>query len=180
MHPDREVKAELTRSVPCFGFVVQEAAAADSIDPKQMIPLIERNTDALKAAGIAKPISLLNRLQRTREPITLPDGAVLEPPPLTKPGRKLVILGDTFDASDARSLAMDADLVVHEATNAHTPEDSRFSSPDETLSSLTARTASHGHSTPQVCLATWRCCRRLTSARLPARSLARSTLVRSC
>ena len=127
-----------------------EAPAAAPLDIKTLKPLIDRNADALAAAGIKKPMSLLNQLQKTREPITLPDGAVLEPSPLSKPGRKLVILGDTYDASGAQSIAMDADLVVHESTNAFLPTIPRFTAPEETLESAQAYSRERGHSTPEL------------------------------
>lgn len=61
---------------------------------------------------------LYGKLKRG-ETITMPDGRVLrgadftEPP---EPGRKVVILGDTAPCAAAVSLAMDADVLVHEAT----------------------------------------------------------------
>jgi ribonuclease Z len=53
------------------------------------------------------------------ETVTLPDGAVVEPgqvlgPP--RPGRKLVISGDTLPALSVREAAAGADLLIHEAT----------------------------------------------------------------
>lgn len=142
--------ASIKHTIPCFGFAVTEAPAAAPLDVATMKPLIERNAAALIASGVKKPIALLNQLQRTREPITLPDGTVLEPSPLSKPGRKIVILGDTYDATEAQAIAMDADLVVHESTNAFTPSIARFTAPGETLESVQAAARTRGHSTPEV------------------------------
>lgn len=65
-----------------------------------------------------------------RRPVQISPAEVLGPP---RPGRKLVILGDTSDSSDIVPLAMDADLLVHEATNEN---------------SLGQKTQQNGHSTP--------------------------------
>jgi ribonuclease Z len=53
------------------------------------------------------------------ESITLPDGRVLTPDTVlgaARPGRRIVIAGDTAPTATVRVLAEDADLLVHEAT----------------------------------------------------------------
>jgi ribonuclease Z len=53
------------------------------------------------------------------ESITLPDGRVLTPDTVlgaARPGRRIVIAGDTAPTETVRVLAEDADLLVHEAT----------------------------------------------------------------
>jgi ribonuclease Z len=53
------------------------------------------------------------------EPVTLPDGSVVRPDQVVgdrRPGRKLVLTGDTAPTASVVEAAADADLLVHEAT----------------------------------------------------------------
>jgi len=109
------------------------------IDPKKYIPDLKRTNT---------PMSAMRRLQQGGS-IELFDGTVLHgPSPRT--GRKLVILGDTFDPSPIASLAMNADLLIHEATNAHLPGIDENTKQSDTYETVEARTKSRGHSTPQM------------------------------
>mmetsp|Transcript_14447 Transcript_14447/g.48880 ORF Transcript_14447/g.48880 Transcript_14447/m.48880 type:complete len:165 (-) Transcript_14447:63-557(-) len=62
------------------------------------------------------------------------------PPPIQ--GRKLVVLGDTRDASAISKLAMNADVVIHEATNAWAHNAS-----DAVIEASRHKAAERGHST---------------------------------
>ncbi|TDL29931.1 Metallo-hydrolase/oxidoreductase [Rickenella mellea] len=131
--------APIWHSVPCVGYAVTEAPVPVKMDPGAYIPLIKR-------AGA--PMSVLSRIQRG-EDVTLPDGTHLRG--LGKrPGRKVVVLGDTYDASPIADIAMDADVLVHEATNAHLPGLDPATKDTDTHESVEKRTRSRGHSTPQV------------------------------
>lgn len=73
------------------------------------------------------------------------------------PGRKVVVLGDTYDASGCHSLATGADLVVHESTNAYLPtlDDSQAEGKRRegvliSRETVRATAREHGHSTPEV------------------------------
>jgi hypothetical protein len=135
-------------TVRCLGYVIFEQAQPERIDTTTVFPILERNRAALQSEGIREPRSLIGELQRTRKPITLPDGTVLEPPTLSRPGRKIVVLGDTYDASAIRPLAMGADLLVHECTNVFLP--GIDAKPNETEESTREKAKSRGHSTPEV------------------------------
>ena len=90
--------------------------------------------EKLKALGVP-PGPLYSRLKQG-ESISTASGEhihssdVLGP---QRPGRKLVVLGDTADSSDIVHLAMDADVIVHEATNENAHEE---------------KAIANGHSTP--------------------------------
>ncbi|KIL70178.1 hypothetical protein M378DRAFT_20658 [Amanita muscaria Koide BX008] len=131
--------APILHSVPCVGYVVAEAPVPGKMDPKQYIPHLKR-TNA--------PMSLMSRLQQG-ESVTLPDGTILHGPTRRK-GRKIVILGDTYDPSPIVNIAEDADLLIHEATNAHLPGVDPNTKESDTYESVEARTKSRGHSTPQM------------------------------
>lgn len=141
------------RVVNCIGYVFKERPRPVRLEPSDYIPHLKRpiNESALKSQGIKNPLSLLSTLTKTRTPITLADGTVLHPPAIGGPGRKIVILGDTFDASAIIPLAQNADMVVHECTNAFLPElDESQRRAGITIETVRETAKSHGHSTPEV------------------------------
>lgn len=140
--------APILHSVPCVGYVVNELPIPGKIEPALYAPHLTRNKAALVQSGIQKPMSLLAKLQGG-ETVALPDGTVLEPPP-RRPGRKVVVLGDTYDPSPIAQLARGADVLVHEATNAHLPGVDPDTKAHDTAETVQARAMAHGHSTPQM------------------------------
>lgn len=131
--------APIHHSVPCVGFVVSELPVPGKMDPALYIPHLKRTKS---------PMSLLSRLQGG-ETVELSDGTVLTGPG-RRPGRKIVILGDTHDPSPIADLALDCDILVHEATNAHLPDVDSNTKSTDTHESVEERTKSRGHSTPQM------------------------------
>ena len=96
----------LRHRVPSLGYVLQE-----DLRPGRF------HLDRAQALGIP-PGPLYRRLQDGHE-VILADGRVIAPaavcePP--RPGRKLVLLGDTADSSALAEAGRDCDLLVHEAT----------------------------------------------------------------
>ncbi|KAG8830666.1 hypothetical protein FRC17_004500 [Serendipita sp. 399] len=110
----------ISHRVPCIGYVFQEKSRS-SVSGNVYVPYIEKNASEMKQAGISNPLSVLKTLLQDRNPVTLPDGMILEPPPLDIPGRKVVVLGDTSDPSGIAPIAMDPSALVHESTNAFIP-----------------------------------------------------------
>ncbi|KAG2156206.1 beta-lactamase-like protein [Suillus clintonianus] len=131
--------APILHSVPCVGYVVTEAPVPGKMDPAKYKPHLKRTNT---------PMSVMSRLQQG-ESIELSDGIILQGPP-RRPGRKLVILGDTYDPSPIAELALSADLLIHEATNAHLPVLDSNTKAEDTFESVEERTKSRGHSTPQM------------------------------
>jgi ribonuclease Z len=144
--------APIQHSIPSLGYVIKEHDWPGTLDTKVLMPLIKKNQEALKQQGIKNPMSLLGQLQRTNKPIELPDGSSLVPPP-TRPGRQVVILGDTSDPSSLIPLVESPHLLVHEATNALTRLDSlnlKEGVSPPTFEEVEERAKDHGHSTPQM------------------------------
>jgi ribonuclease Z len=129
---------EIVHSIPSLGFVVQEQPLPGKLTPD----LVKFYTQHIKAHGL--PRSTLSHIQNGQI-VSLPTGEKLYPPP-PRPGRKIVILGDTSDPSKLIPLSQNANVVIHEATNAYIPElDTGLS-----YASVQERTISRGHSTPQM------------------------------
>lgn len=100
--------------------------------------------DANKAYAALKNI-------RPGESFTFPDGTTLHADEIVespKAGRKIVILGDTCNSDLIADLAQNADVLVHEATNAWIKEFDLPRIPNELA--LERDTFNHGHSTPQM------------------------------
>lgn len=131
--------APIKHSVPCVGYVILERPVPGKMNPSLYIPHLKRTR---------MPLSVLRQLQQG-ESVTLPDGTLLEGPQ-RRPGRKLVILGDTYDPSPIASIAADADILIHEATNAHLPEIDPDTKAADTYEIAHERATSRGHSTPQM------------------------------
>ena len=140
--------APIKHSIPSYGYVIQEPGQLGKVDQAIVVPKIQRNADALREQGYKSPMALLGELQRSQKKITLPDGDVLLPPD-RRPGRQIVILGDTCDASAILPLCSSPHLLIHEATNALTRLDQRLKQ-EVSLKDVEERTVSHGHSTPQM------------------------------
>lgn len=131
--------APILHSVPCVGYVVNEAPVPGKMDPKKYIPHIKRTNT---------PMTVLSRLQQG-ETVQLVDGTVLEGP-AKRPGRKFTILGDTHDPSPIAGLAQDCDILIHECTNAFLPSLDPNTKEDDTYETVEDRAKSRGHSTPQM------------------------------
>jgi ribonuclease Z len=96
----------IKHTIPTVGYVLQEQALEGAVDVDRCLELGLRPGPAYAA------------LKRGHD-VTLDNGIVVRAADVVAPatrGRKLVILGDTCDASAMIPHAADADLVVHEAT----------------------------------------------------------------
>lgn len=131
--------APIHHSVPCVGYVVVEAPVAGKVDPSKYLPELKRTKT---------PLSVMHQLQQGAS-VVLNDGTILHGPP-RRPGRKIVILGDTYDPSPIAGLAEGANVLIHEATNAFLPYLDETTKVADTEESVEARTKSRGHSTPQM------------------------------
>lgn len=140
IHEDEVIisAGEITHSIPCLGFVIQEQPLPGKLTPD----LVKTYLEHIKTHNLPK--CTLSQIQNGQI-ITLPTGEQLHPPP-PRPGRKVVILGDTCDPSKLIPLSHDASIIVHEATNAYIPE----LDGDMSFELVEERAISRGHSTPQM------------------------------
>lgn len=143
--------APMSHGVPCVGYVVKETSRPGRIFPDLVIPVIERNFSALKKAGVKMPMKIMAVIKNLPSDgaFTFPDGTVIKHSDVVEPpreGRKVVICGDTADTRAIENLAQDANVVVHEATNAFL----RGIDIGSNKYSVTRDARIHGHSTPDL------------------------------
>jgi ribonuclease Z len=96
------------------------------------------DADAAEALGI--PVGPERGALQRGEAVTLPDGRVITPDAIVgepRPGRKIVLAGDTAPAASVVEAARGADVLVHEATFAEEERDRAV----ETLHSTAAQAA---------------------------------------
>ena len=117
------VKAGIIKhSVPCVGYILEEDEKTGKL-----------NVEYLKSLNI-KPGPLYGKL-KMGESITLENGKVVHSKDCVGPnvkGKKIAILGDTYNADNVSELVMNPDILIHESTNENA---------DQTKS------IEHGHST---------------------------------
>ncbi|KAF7292388.1 hypothetical protein HMN09_01222900 [Mycena chlorophos] len=131
--------APILHSIPCVGYVLAEDSLPGKVDPQKYIPELKRT---------GTPMTAMRDIKEGKR-VKLNDGTILEGPS-RRPGRKVVILGDTYDPSAIAALGQDADLLIHEATNAHLPGLDPRTKEEDTHELVERRTKSRGHSTPQM------------------------------
>ena len=143
--------APMSHGIPCLGYVVEELPRPGRLRSEYVEPIVKRNVKALKQAGFNVPMKAMAVIKNLPpgSAFTFPDGTVVSQEDAVEPprkGRKVVVCGDTADCRALRVLARDADVVIHEATNAYL----RGVDKDTNLKAVTRDAVVHGHSTPQI------------------------------
>lgn len=148
--------APMQHSIPCVGYVAIEPSRPGELRFDEVKDLIESQKEEIAQSfpelkGDWRKIYALLKALKPSESITLPNGVrikgedVNEPP---KDGRRIVIMGDTCNGNYIKPIAMNATVLVHEATNAFIPE---FDRPKyNNYYELEKDSYVHGHSTPQM------------------------------
>ncbi|KAF0697779.1 Aste57867_11572 [Aphanomyces stellatus] len=103
------VAGALRHSVPSLGYVIEEKSRSGRFD-----------VDAAVRRGL-RPGPLYKQLKDGHS-VPLPDGTRLHPHEVIGPsrrGRKIAVLGDSSDSTGMYPIAQNVDVLVHEATLAH-------------------------------------------------------------
>jgi ribonuclease Z len=103
-------------AMPSFGYAIIEKPRPGEFD-------------AEKAAALGIPAGPIYGKLKAGEKVTLDDGRVIDGKELVgpaKPGRKVVICGDTGETPNTVQLAQGADVLVHEATFAIAEEERAY------------------------------------------------------
>jgi ribonuclease Z len=144
--------APLQHTVPCVGYVVQEKARPGKLRMEAVQDLVEKNFDALKNE-YPNPMKVYGKLKLLGEgeTFTFPDGSVVSASDVMEPsrkGKKVVVMGDNCNGDKIAPICLDADVLVHEATNSWIKEfdGAKYSHPKM----LERDTFIHGHSTPSM------------------------------
>ncbi|EJK77775.1 hypothetical protein THAOC_00370, partial [Thalassiosira oceanica] len=143
--------APMSHSVPCVGYVVTEQDKPGRLKPENVLPVIDRNRQGLIDAGIRNPMKVMAMVKSL--PVggsySFPDGTIINQEDVVEPprrGRKIAICGDTANCRALASLAQDADVLIHEATNTFLPGVDK----DGDLRGASRDAKIHGHSTPHM------------------------------
>lgn len=150
--------APLNHTIPCVGYVIKELDRLGQLRVDRLSDIVERNKDALPAmlgARTYKKVYMHLKALSGDATFTFPDGTVvsaadcLDPP---RKGRKVVIMGDTCNSDRIVHIAMDSDVLIHEATNSWIPEIETVTalSRIRNYKALERETISHGHSTSDM------------------------------
>ena len=147
----RVFAAPMSHGIPCLGFVVEELPRPGRLRNELVEPIVRRNVEALKKEGFRVPMKAMAVIKNLPpgSAFTFPDGTVVRQEDAVEPprqGRKIVVGGDTADCRALRNLAQNADVVIHEATNAYLQGVDK----DTDLREVTRDAVIHGHSTPQI------------------------------
>ena len=117
------VKAGIIKhSIPCVGYILEEDEKTGKL-----------NVEYLKSLNV-KPGLLYEKL-KMGESITLENGQVVHSKDCVGPdikGKKIAVLGDTYNAGNVSELVMNCDILIHESTNENADQ---------------AKSIEHGHST---------------------------------
>jgi ribonuclease Z len=152
--------APLQHTVPSVGYVIQEKDRAGKLNVELLEPFMTAQADQLRVIykdfirsprGNVKELYKKFKEMQPNQTFTFPEGQTFTRDQIIGPdilGRKVVILGDTCNSGWIANIAMDCDLLVHEATNAF------FFDLDypkvRNYLELEKETVIHGHSTPQM------------------------------
>lgn len=156
--------APMQHSVPCVGYVVREKDHMGRLHVEKVQQLTESNKeelakrpefngDGMRAMGALKEL-------KCDDISTFPSETKVEGSDivdLPRKGRKIVLMGDTCCGDYIRSISMDADVVVHEATTTYVPfmvtpsEQQQFLRRKDSPAMVVQKdTIAHGHSTPAI------------------------------
>jgi ribonuclease Z len=98
----------IKHTIPCWGYVVHEKDKPGSLNAKRLTEL-----------GVPPSPVYASIKEQEGDEIKLPNGKIVKREEVltdSRKGRKLVILGDTYDPSNIASISLNADVLVHECT----------------------------------------------------------------
>ena len=116
--------APMQHTIPCVGYTVKEKMKPGRLKFEDVKESIEKNKELLKTQlGLkdANKIYAILKMMKSGDIFTLPDGHIIKADDILEPprmGRKVVFMGDTCSGDLMAPIAEDADLLIHEATNA--------------------------------------------------------------
>lgn len=149
--------APMQHTVPCVGYVVTEANRPGRLKFDRIQALVEEHKEALKEQlGLRdanKVYAILKNMNPEDGPFVFPDGTKLDTHDFLeeeRAGRKVVVMGDTCSGEHIAALAQNADILIHEATNAYFRNGQSATDRYSNYYQLERDTLKHGHSTPEM------------------------------